>query len=88
MAWKYTKEIRLEKPAQPDPDRHPSLWEVPFVIQTKENRRAATMDSGVVRYDVQDGRVVYSDFHDHDLHNQVRFCVHKTIASKKKKSTR
>ncbi|MFH1742461.1 MAG: hypothetical protein ABIH23_25940 [bacterium] len=84
MSWKYTKEIRLEKPTQPDPDQEPNLWEVSFVIQTKENRDAATIDSGVVRYDAQESRTVYSDFHDHDLHNQVRFSVHRVLAAKKK----
>ena len=84
MNWKYTKEIRLEKPAQPKPDQQPAIWEVSFVVQTKENRNAATIDSGVVRLDVQESRIVYSDFHDHDLHNQVRFSIHKAIASKKK----
>ncbi|HPA44949.1 MAG TPA: hypothetical protein PLZ55_02400 [bacterium] len=85
MGWKYTKEIRLEKPSQPDPKNQPSVWAVSFVIQTKENRGQGTLDSGTVQYDVQKGRIIFSDFHDHDLHNQVRFSIHKAVATLKAK---
>lgn len=84
MAWLYVKEIRLERPIQPDPSGEPSLWEVSFSLQTKENRSKGTMDSGTVQYDIRTGRIVHSDFHDHDLHGQVRIAVHRTVTRKQK----
>ena len=84
MTSKFTKEIHLETPTQPDPKGQPSLWEVSFAIQTREHRRAGTMDSGVARYDLKTGEITHSDFHDHDLHNQVRFAVHRAVAPKQK----
>ncbi len=84
MARLYVKEIRLETPVQPDAHEKPSLWEVSFSLQTRENRRKGTMDSGVVRYDIRTGRIIHSDFHDHDLHGQVRIAVHQRVARKQK----